>query len=117
MDITVEKEEGFTYGGFGFKIAKRVVSGLVGMGVSHIVYEIVESNVDVDKDDLSKLRRVSTLFGKVALAAVIEDVVKESVDKKMDNAYAWWLKNIQGVTDDPIDEDASDEETPVPTEE
>lgn len=63
---------------------------LVGAGVSHIVYAIIESHVEED----NAFQKVTTFAGKMAIGMVVGDVVKGSVDKKIDEAVDWYVNNV-----------------------
>lgn len=72
------------------EIAKKGVSFVVGVGVSHIVFSIIDNNVAQE----TVPQKIFTFAGKQAIGMVVGEIVKERVNDKLDKAEAWWKENV-----------------------
>lgn len=72
------------------KIAKQVVSTIVGIGVSKIVSGIIENNVDTTT--VASKVTVASASGVIGWAAA--DYASDYTDNKIDEAVAWWRENV-----------------------
>jgi hypothetical protein len=72
------------------KIAKQVVSTIVGIGVSKIVSGIIENNVDTTT--IASKVTVASASGVLGWAAA--DATSDYTDRKIDEITAWWTENV-----------------------
>lgn len=64
---------------------KAAVSLVVGSGISHIVKEIVDKNVESE----NTMQRIFVVAGRRGLSMVINDITKSHTDAKIDAAATW----------------------------
>jgi hypothetical protein len=73
-----------------FEITKTVLGFVVGAGVSAIVSQVVDQNTTA-----SNLPHKLIIFaGKTGISLVLNDVVEEHLNKKIDNIETWWTENV-----------------------
>jgi len=72
------------------KIAKRVVSTIVGVGTTKIVQGIIENNVDTDHIT----SKVTVGAASAAIGYAASEKTSSFTDAKIDELAAWWTENI-----------------------
>lgn len=76
------------------EVAKTIVNAVVGFSTSYVVGNVVRNNVTPD----STLRKVEAEVGAFVLGYVASDYVQKVAGVKMDEAIAWWTKNVTAKT-------------------
>lgn len=71
-------------------LVKGGIGLLVGSGVSHIVKEVVKSNVRTD----TIFQKVTVFAGATGIGMLVGDLVKDHTDEKIDAAVALYKKTI-----------------------
>lgn len=69
-------------------ITKKIVSTVVGLGVSKIVHDIIANNVDVS----STAQKVSVGSASIVLGMAAADATKDYTDRQIDELAALWYK-------------------------
>lgn len=72
------------------KIAKRVVSTIVGIGTTKIVQGIIENNVDTEH----VASKVTVGAASAAIGYAASEATASYTDSKIDEIAAWWTENI-----------------------
>ncbi len=73
------------------EIAKSVTSFVVGAGTSKIITHIIKNNTSPE----NLTDTVTMTAGTVVLGMMVADVTRRYTDAKIDEAAAWWNKNVK----------------------
>lgn len=71
----------------GRKIVKKVSGFVIGAGISQIIWSIVDNNTPQDK---TLTQELPVTAAKFATTMVIQDVIQERVDTKIDKAWDYF---------------------------
>lgn len=90
------------------EFVKGAVGFVAGLGVSQIVNGIVSSTTPTD----TQYQKATVAAGRLAIGMLVNDLVRQHTDAKIDAAVAWWQKvvievklkkNSQPINPDQID--------------
>ena len=97
----------------GLGIFKKVVGFTVGAGISRIVSGIVRNNVETEKT----LDKVTVWIGEYALTMVLQEVVQQHVDAKIDGYVEKWNNAVAKAKEEDTIEGEDGPDTEPETEE
>jgi hypothetical protein len=69
---------------------KGAIGFVAGLGVSQIVNGIVASTTPTD----TNYQKATVAAGRLAIGMLVNDLVRQHTDAKVDSAVAWWQKTI-----------------------